>query len=245
MLSSLLALCLWLALSAATAGGFTVTEEKVAQDGMRLSVRCNEAQTVSMRLPAGAQGVTVLEPTVGQVIRDGFGDKELARVQTVELRAGNPVVVEVVVVGSGASCDPLVPGGSWETDGVTIRASYKLVSHPAVVASDEQAGLHPRQRPRSFTANADAGWRGLKWRSWGGKRAVAKGRFQTIELVPVGYTDVIERKVSYPVRVTLSRIELCGNTRYYYTRISTRFLSPVPASVRREAHPLGTASCLK
>ena len=241
----LLALGLCLALSAGTAGGFTVVEKKVAQSGERLSVRCNETQTVTAPLPHGAENVKVLEPTVGQVIRDGFGDKELARVQAVNLQAGDPMVVEVAVIGSGASCDPTLPGYAWETDSVTIRAGYELISHPDIVASDEQAGMHPRQRPREFSANADAGWRGLRWRSWGAARAIAVGRFQTIELVPVGYTDLIERKVSYPVRVTLSRIELCGNQRYYYTRISTRFLTPAPASVRREAHPLGTASCLE
>jgi hypothetical protein len=223
-----------------------VVEEKVAQDGVRLTVRCNEAQTVASRLlPEDAAGVKIVEPVSGEVIRDGFGDKELARVQSVGMRAGDPTVVEVVVVGSGASCDPSLPGYAWETESVTIRATYELISHPDIVASDEQAGMHPRPRPGEFTANADAGWRRLKWRSWGGKKAVAVGRFQTIELVPVGHTDLIERKVSYPVRVTLSRIELCGNQRYYYTRISTRFLTPAPASVRREAHPLGTASCLE
>jgi hypothetical protein len=248
-LTTFLALGAWLALSAATAGagGFTVVEEKTAQGGDRLAVRCNEAQTVSWRLPADARGakeVKILQPTAGQVIRDGFGEKELARVQSVGLKAGDPTVVEIVVVGSGAACESSLPG-AWETDSVEYRASYKVVSHPKVYASDEQAGLNPRQRPRDFSAAYQVGWRGLKWQSWGGKRAVARGRFQTIKLVPIGYTDVVERKVSYPVRVTLSKIDLCGGERYYYTRISTKFLKPTPASVRREAHPLGTAGCLK
>ena len=55
----------------------------------------------------------------------------------------------------------------------------------------------------------------------------------------------MRRTFSYPVAVTLSRIRICGDSRHYYTRIQTRFLSAVPREVRGQAKPLGTASCLR
>ena len=69
--------------------------------------------------------------------------------------------------------------------------------------------------------------------------------FSAKRWIPIGYTDVVQRRFSYPVAVTLSRIRLCGERRHYYTRIETRFLSAVPSEVRRQAKPLGTASCLR
>jgi hypothetical protein len=105
--------------------------------------------------------------------------------------------------------------------------------------------MHARQRPARLTANADAGWRGLRWRSWGGPVAVGRGRFSAMRWIPIGYTDVVQRRFSYPVAVTLSRVRVCGTDRHYYTRIETRFLSAVPREVRRQARPPGTASCLR
>ena len=106
------------------------------------------------------------------------------------------------------------------------------------------AGMHPQERPAKLTAKYKTGWRKLRWRKWGGDTAVARGQFHAMHWVAIGYTDVEEREVSYPVRVTLSRIKRCGNRRYYYTRIETKFLSRAPKSIRRQAKPPGTAGCL-
>ena len=101
--------------------------------------------------------------------------------------------------------------------------------------------MHARERPSRLTANADAGWRRLRWRSWGGETAVARGAFTARRWIPIGHTDVVRRTFSYPVKVTLSRIQICGDRAHYYTRIQTRFLSAVPREVRRQAKPLGTS----
>jgi hypothetical protein len=105
--------------------------------------------------------------------------------------------------------------------------------------------MHARERPSRLTANSDAGWRRLRWRSWGGASAVARGVFTARRWIPIGHTDVVQRTFSYPVAVTVSRIRICGDHKHYYTRIQTRFLSAVPTEVRRQAKPLGTASCLR
>jgi hypothetical protein len=229
---------------AGVASALTVDEERTAQGGQRLEVRCGEPQTVSWTLPQGAERVEVLEPVAGQAVLDGFGDKRLGTVQGVAQRSDGSgrTVVDVTVVGVGAACDGM--GLAWETGPVDFRARYHVVSDVPVVVSDEQAGMHPRERPGRLTANADAGWRSLRWRSWGGERAVARGVFQVRRWVPIGHTDVVQRTFRYPVAVSLSRIRVCGAGRHHYTRIRTRFLTHAPVSVRRQARPPATAGCL-
>ena len=127
---------------AAVAAALTVDEVKVAQAGQRFDVRCGESQTVSWPLPQGAERVEVLEPVAGQAIMDGFGEMRLATVQSVALRSdgGGRPVVDITVVGAGATCDGL--GLSWQTDSVEFRARYHLVSEVPVLVSDDQAGMH-------------------------------------------------------------------------------------------------------
>ena len=236
------------ALIAPAAGALTITEHKVARGGDRFEVRCGEPTTKNWKLPKGAQRIQVLEPVAGQVLKDGFGDSEVARVQDVQRRAdGDRTVVAITVVGSGAACEPIgdAPASNftWEAY-ADYRARYDLVSHPSVFVSDEQGGLNPQERPGKLTATYKTGWRKLNWRKWGSEEAVARGRFHAMHWVAIGYTDVEEREVSYPVKVTLSRIKRCGNNRYYYTRIETKFLSRAPKEIKRQAKPPGTAGCL-
>ena len=243
-LASLPAALLTVLVIPSAAGALTVDREKVMQGGHRFEVACEEAETYTWTLPAGAQRVEVLEPAPGQAVTDGFGDTRVATVRDVGTRTApdGRTAVDVTVVGSDAACDG---PGAWLTTGVEFRARYHLVTEEPVLASDDQAGMHARRRPASLTANAYAGWRGLRWRSWGGATATARGVFSAKRWIPVGYTDVVQRRFSYPVAVTLSRIRVCGDGRHHYTRIETRFLSAVPREVRRQAKPPGTASCLR
>ena len=236
-------------LNLSAAGAFTVTEHKVARGGAQFEVRCGQPETKRWKLPEGAERIRVLEPVVGQVLKDGFGDREVATIQDVQQRVdGDRTVVEITAVGSGQACEPIgdAPASNfaWETDSVDFRARYDRVSNPSVFVSDEQGGLNPREQPARLTAAYKTGWRKLNWRKWGGDTAVARGRFHAMHWVAIGYTDVEEREVSYPVRVTLSRIRRCGGGRYYYTRIETEFLSRAPKDIRRQAKPPGTAGCL-
>lgn len=186
----------------------TVDRGNVIEGGHRFEVRCDEPETHTWTVPAGAQRVEVLEPVAGQAVTDGFGDLRVATIRDVVTRT-----------------EP--DGGAWLTTGVTVRARYHVVSDEPVLVSDDQAGMHAASGPARLTANADAGWRGLHWRSWGGASAVARGTFNAMRWIPIGYTDVVQRRFSY------------------YTRIETRFLSAVPREVRRQAKPPGTASCLR
>jgi hypothetical protein len=125
----------------------------------------------------GAQRAEVLEPAAGQAVTDGFGDLRVATIRDVVTRTepDGRLAVDVTAVGSDSACDGGGGGGAWLTTGVAFRARNHLVSDEPVLVSDDQAGMHARQRPTRLTANADAGWRGLHWRSWGGPSAVARG----------------------------------------------------------------------
>lgn len=227
---------------AASASGFTVVEQKTAQGGDRFQVSCGTTDSQSLALPASAQNVRVLEPVAGQVVLDGFGRDELARIESVTLRTeGDRPVVDVTAVGTGRTCDGR--NLAWDTNVVEIRASYEEVSHPKVLVSDEFGALDAKQRPRKLSATADAGWRKLRWQSWGGPKAVAKGVFWAERWIPVGRTDVVERTFTYRVRVTLSKIKGCRGA-YHYTKLTNRFRSGAPKEVRRLAKPPDGASCL-
>ena len=232
------------------AGAFKVVEHEEATGGGFPEVTCGQPTTETWGLPEGASNVELLEPRVGQLIEDGFGEEVVGTVESIAQRteAERPVF-EITAVGSHKACEPFPgssspPTGSWRTNGVDFRATYDLVSHPKVLLSDDQAGLHARQRPARITATADAGWRDLRWKGWGKGKAVAEGKFYGVRAVAMGYHDADLRTFSYPVRVTVSRIRLCGADRYYYTKIKTSFEGNAPAEIRRQAKPPGTADCL-
>ncbi len=77
-------------------------------------------------------------------------------------------------------------------------------------------------KPHELTISGDGDYivRGLRWRSWGGKTAVADGQAVEVERPSqVGHT--------YPVRVTLSQRTYCANLhRTVYDKISARILGP-------------------
>ena len=241
--TGLAAACLALVLAGSSAA-YTVDEERVAQGGGRLELRCGELSTLTWELPPGSQRIEVLEPVPGQPIIDGLLDEQIGTIQDVAQRTDSSgrIVVAATAVGMGLTCNGM--GLTWETYGVGFRARYHLVREDPVLVSDDWAGLHARQRPANLTANADAGWRRLHWRSWGGSQAVARGEFHARRWVPIGYADVVQRDFAYRVVMTLSRIRLCGSRQHHYTRIETRFLTPAPAAVRRQARPPSTATCL-
>jgi hypothetical protein len=233
------ALCVLLTSSPAHA--LTQVKHEVAQGGDRFEVHCNQPTTVRWALPAGATNVKVLEPVAGTKLEDGFGRDIVATVQSVTARTeGATTVVEITVVGTDKACS--YPG-AWDTNSIDFRATYDRVVVSPVLFSDDVGGIRPRQRPTRISAGYQKGWRNLRWQSWGGTTATGRGRFVGQRVVAVGpYARI--KSFSYPVRVTLYRVKVCGGGGLYYTRIRTTFVGRVPAVIRRQAKPLGTAGCL-
>jgi hypothetical protein len=232
---------LFVLLAPPPAHALTQVKHEVAQGGDRFEVYCGQATTVRWSLPAGAANVKVLEPVAGTKLEDGFGRDIVATVQSVRPRAeGASTVVEITVVGSDKACS--YPG-AWDTNSIDFRATYDRVVTSPVLFSDDFGGIHPRQRPARISAGAGKGWRNLRWQRWGDNTAAGRGRFVGQRIVAVGpYARI--KSFSYPVRVTLSRVKPCGGGGLYYTKLTTTFVGRVPAVIRRQAKPLGTASCL-
>ena len=92
----------------------------------------------------------------------------------------------------------------------------------------------PRYRPRSIIVACGDGnfqLRRLRWRGW--NRRVARGRGVGLvnDCIPYCAEGHLHR---LPVAVTLSRRRFCGNVgRYVYTRLSYRYLRPLPGVVTR------------
>lgn len=224
------------------ASALTATKSKEAIADHRFEVRCGEPDTARWRLPERANDPELRQPEVGQVVRDGFERHELARITAIDetVEAGRTVFA-ITATGSGRTCDLHV---GQQTEYLLFRAAYEVRRERRVFVSDEQGGLRPRQRPGRLTASARAGWKQLRWRSWGGRSAVATGTFFGVRSVAVGDGDAGQRTFRYPVTVTLSRVRVCGDGGLYYTRLATRFRSRAPREIRKQARPPGTASCL-
>ncbi len=238
MLKTCLATAVATAGLAATASAeFTVVEHDTFQDGGALEIACDQRVTKSYRLPGGATNVKVLEPHAGDPLKDGFGDARLGTIEAVEVGDDS---VDVTVVGGYQACS--YPG-EWRTNGILVRAGYDRVLTPRVLVSEEPGGLDARQKPQAITATADAGWKGLRWKSWGENTAVAKGKFYGVRAVARNGHAVL-KTFSYPVQVKLSQIEPCSDG-YYYSKLKTTFLRSPHPEIAKQAKVPGVAGCLR
>jgi hypothetical protein len=93
-------------------------------------------------------------------------------------------------------------------------------------ATSRRAVLQPGNmyKPHAFPISGDGDFsvRGLRWHSWGGKKAVADGT--AVEEERPSHVDY-----TYPVRVTLSRLTYCANRgRRVYLKVSAQIQGSNP-----------------
>lgn len=110
------------------------------------------------------------------------------------------------------------------TVGIVVLASAGAVAaaaaRPGRVVMRDDFLYKPHEFP--ISGDGDYSVRTLRWRSWGGKIAVADG--QAVEQQRPSQTDHV-----YRVRVTLSLRTYCANLqRTVYNKISARILGPNP-----------------
>ena len=216
---------------------FTVVEHEKFVDGEALAISCGETVTRSYRLPAGATNVKVLEPHAGDALKDGFGEQRMATYESVEVDRDS---IDVTLVADDYTCT--YPNGAWDTNGTYIRATYDRVVHPKLFVSEEPGGLDARQEPKRITATADAGWKAMHWKGWGDNTTVAKGRFYGVRAVSQNGHAVL-KTFTYPVEVTLSKPDLCGDG-YFYSKLKTKFLRKPNPEIAKQAKVPGVAGCL-
>ena len=115
-----------------------------------------------------------------------------------------------------------------------MRRSWRWVLTIVLVMSAGAAGVAEARsgrvvvheglsyKPNELTISGDGDYivQGLRWHSWGGKKAIASGR--AVEQERPSHTNF-----TYPVRVTLSQRTYCASLhRTVYNKISARILGP-------------------
>ena len=150
----------------------------------------------------------------------------------------------MTVVGSGRACqEPTLPN-SWETESLSIRAAYEVTRTPKVKFSTEHGGTNPVVAPRKVVADADAGWKNLRWKNWGERTATAKGVFYGQIFYPNGWDGPPEVTRKVPVTITLTKIAQCGK-RWMYSHWQTKFGAGVDPKLERQARIPPSADCIK
>jgi hypothetical protein len=174
---------------------------------------CGGTATFTRTLPAGAQGIKVVEPRVGD--RDGNG---ATRVTAVTVQ-GTVVTVSIVADGP-AICDPSqtgVPAGEpvhWMVD-YDVRAEYKRRVQVTIRIYYEsyEFGAKWKLRPKTIRdgrKGSPPGARvtGIRWKRFGGKKAIGYGRLRL---------DYCRRGDNCPgngkrIRVVASKPDYCKDT---------------------------------
>ena len=110
--------------------------------------------------------------------------------------------------------------------GTVVLALWGLAGLAGLAAARSRVVMHEGlfYKPHELTISGEGDCivRGLHWRSWGGRKAVAYG--QAVEQVRPSHVEH-----TYPVRVTLSRRVYCANLgRTVYNQITARVLGPSP-----------------
>ena len=175
---------------------------------------CGATATVSKALPAGAMGIKVVTPRVGDRDDDAGG----TRVTAVTL-AGT--VVTVTVVADGPSiCGPAatgIPAGEpvhWSAD-YDVRAEYKRRVQATIRVFYESYvyGTKFQLRPKTIRDTRRGGppgarLTGIKWKRFGGRTAIGSGRLRLDYCPPGGRCPGDGKRV----RVVASKPKYCKDT---------------------------------
>lgn len=168
---------------------------------------CGVPATGELPMPAGALNARVQKPTPGAT---GL----FARVTDVALQEG---LLRVTAVGEGHTCDPTfnsVPPASrpW-SEPFEIEVPFKRREMVAVVAHWRLRGglvVRPSQVAlRRYTTDATDTVRNIRWRQYGGRKAVGVGIFKAAPFFCPA-PDRCAAPNGRPVRVELTRPSYCG-----------------------------------
>jgi len=184
-------------------------------------------------LPARTRSARLLEPAVGDELRDLDSDEVVARVDAAELvRRDGRRVARVTV--SGVSCEPAPAAGQeerpaaveWTAElAVRVRVARAVrVFFPQVCCG----GRHD-ERPRTLLLGASFRLFNASWSAWGGP--VARGR-ATVPFNNCQPSCAQGTTTEIPARVRLTRPRLCNGV-YQYLTVSYTMLHSPPGGGRR------------
>ncbi len=145
---------------------------------------------------------------------------------TAELTDGNPY---------GEPAGTYSPGG-YDLDCTTPSSKPKIFN---ALGGSDMGGV-PKLRPREIFVGgvgSDQGFRKLKWQKW--NKSSARGRGRYLVRAKPGSPQA-NRRLSWPVKVRLSRVRACGGQRYF-TRINATFTSGRPNGFPKKQFKLKVA----
>jgi hypothetical protein len=185
-----------------------VVTEEIGIEG----VGCGVPASATVTLPAGVSDVRVKRPSVGARSLD-------AQLTNVSVQ-GNAVTFTAVADGAPV-CDPneeaTPPANRRWSEVLDAEVGYKLrVGVASVRDQFETRGKVLRVRPRRVQIGISAAARGIRWKQFGGLKAVGFGTFKSLTPCPGGCTDNGTR-----LRVELTRPAHCpGLEPVFYSKVA-------------------------
>ena len=179
---------------------------------------CGTTASITKTLPAGASGIKVREPAVGDRDETGGGTQVTAVTVT-----GTEITVTVLADGA-TICDPAQtgypPGATvYWTASYDLRAEYKrrVQATLRVYYESYMHGAKWKMRPKSVhdsRAGAAPGQRvtGIKWKRFGGRKAIGYGRLRQDYCRP-GRQLPAEREADPPGREQARLLQGLGQDR--------------------------------
>ncbi len=156
-----------------------------------MGIDCNATATVTKTLPAGATGITVIEPKVGDRDKPRAGGLAGGTQVTAVSVAGTVVTITVLADGP-AICDPALTGYApgqpvnWSAIyDVRVDYSRRVQSTIRVYYESYLFGAAWQMRPtiifdsrRSAPRSARARATGIRWTQFGGQKAIGFGTWR-------------------------------------------------------------------
>jgi hypothetical protein len=221
----------------AAAGTVVVGSQRTDMVELR-GVGCGTSASVTIPLPATAFDIDVRRPSVGAT----SGDSRITEVAVVGTS------VRLTAIGEGDDvCDPAndpdVPPSQRHWGGFytyNIRFQDRVTS---LYWTGAELGRKPKAKPRKVTLPHVAHGINLRWRSFGGRKAVAFGKLKGINPPHVKCNRITCPGHGAKIKVVLTRPSRCpdlGDTVYYglvsfYMREKARFLKK--GELYTYAHP--------
>lgn len=214
------------------AGALTVRKTSTVGETFE-GASCGSSDLATLTLPAGARRPSVLSPEVGEVLASSEDDvTPVAEITQNPLhRVNSRWVAFFVATGSDDVCQqPANYPDGWITVDIDLSVTY-VTRERVYVATTPGAPL--RRRPATLQLRGGDTLRGLRWSSWDGRVARARG---------VARIDTSDGRASYPVAVRLTRPTLCGD-RYQYFGLRYTYLGTVPQGRNRSPTATFESAC--
>jgi hypothetical protein len=184
---------------------------------------CGSTSQAALRYPAAAWNVSIRRPQLGATFKDISTDHVVAQVTAAKLDRDTHHARWTATGAQDACTEPdLYTGVGWETNDIYLRVDFTESVHTHFAS---RCG-NGRYRPRTIIVACGDGnfyFTDMSWHGWNTSVAQGRGRVHENDCTPAcvsGHFHV------YPIRVRLSRPDLCDDGHWGYTRLTWRYPGP-------------------